>query len=255
MDRHLATCAFVLLNVLAAEASAQDPAPTAPLVKNIRIRSGGPEAPASTTLPAGTTAVTCAFEVEGVVRGTAIQLRWELGDEELTRAEFLNVVGDSSLSSSLGSTAALEPGQYHAEVLIDDVPAGRIAFTIEAATRAARRDAEVASPSVSDLVLTTESCDEARAQAGTGPLEIYGTPEGVSLCLRYEGMGDGRRLQVRWFHDVRRSPITVSTFTPAGAGELEAAYLPEGVMAPGRYHVVVMVDGLPVQRVGFVVAI
>jgi hypothetical protein len=176
-----------------------------------------------------------------------------MGEEELTTSEFNAVEGTSSLSSRLESDTPLDAGDYRAEVWIDDVPEGRIAFSIEASNRPQPTRAP-ARPRISDLVVTTRECIEASPTHASDPLSFDGFVDAVSLCLEYEDMSPSRPLEIRWYDDASpRRPMTVSTFAPDGSGELEASYLSDGPMAPGSYHVVVALGNRAIDRAEFVV--
>lgn len=176
-----------------------------------------------------------------------------MGDEELTTSDFDAVEGSSTLSSRLESDTALDGGDYRAEVWIDDVPEGRGSFTIEG-VETPHAESRPLRPQVSDLVVTTDECIDASPTQPTEQLSFDGFVEAVSLCLQYEHMAPNRPLEIRWYDDASpRRPMTVTTFTPDGSGELEAAYLSDGPMSPGSYHVVVALGNRAIERASFVV--
>lgn len=252
--RHSAHCILAVLLITSA-AEAQETGSQRARVSELQIsRLDDPSQRATSQLPADTKGVRCSFEVNGLPRGSRLELHWFKGDEELTISDFNAAEGTSTLSSRMESDAALDAGDYRAEVWIDDVPEGRVTFTIEEGVESMPRDSVRLNPRVSDLVITTAECVDALPTQATDPLEFSGFVEAVSLCLQYEHMAPNRPLEVRWYDDASpQRPMTVTTFAPDGSGELEASYLSDGPMSPGSYHVVVALGNRAIERASFVV--
>lgn len=264
--RRSGVCAFVIVTIVGSVAVAQEAASPpaeaaqrqgeAARVADLRISDlDDPAGRAVAQLPAGVRGVVCSFALRTVPRGTAISIRWLRDGEEVLTTDFAETTGNSTLSSHLEAEEGLPAGAYEVEVLVDGGSAGRGSFEVAAAEEAPREPSSTR-PSWTGVTISESLCDGAQASSASAPGDrprFTADVGEIFLCLQYEGMGEGRRMDVRWYRGAARVPMAVTRLEPAGGGELSASYLPQGPMEPGAYHVIVALDRRAVHRVDFTI--
>ena len=226
-----------------------------PVVSNLLLRSSRAAAGQRSPLfPEWTTTVYCSFDVRGLRNGTKVSVHWRRGGRELTRNDFVIAQGTRNLSTQLASDGPLSPGTYEVEVRVSDRPEATTTFRIAGEEQAEPQTQTSTEPRVSGLALSTEECD---GEPSSRPRAVTTFRRGVHtvfLCLQYENIRRGQRLEVSWY--LGRSstdPLAATTYNPTGDGELSALYTEDSGIPEGSYHVVVTLDGHEAARVRFVV--
>jgi hypothetical protein len=217
-----------------------------------RASDGGPWL-MSPVLPVDTSRVVCRFAVRGVAPGREVVVVWRRGTQELVRTEHLVDRDTRTLSSQVDAESPLGSGTYEVEVRVADRRAASTSFRIAGEDQPAPAAASRQGPRVFDLTLAREAC----AAGPSSRRQVTKMARGVTtvhLCLKFEGIRRGQRLDVRWHRRSSASePLAVTTFNPDGSGQLSAAYNAEEPLPAGRYEVVVVLGGRQLARERFVV--
>ena len=197
----------------------------------------------SPLLPENTSSVHCSFNVSGQRPGTKIAVHWRRAGQTLARNNLVTARNTRTLSAQLASDSPLGPGTYEVDV--------RIGGRVEASGRfriagdAAPERPTSQEPRIFDVTLAASN-EECIPEPTPRPRPLTTFNAGVSavqVCLQYENIRQGQRLEVRWFRSSSSSqPLAVTTYSPTGDGELSASYSHDGGIPSGSYHVAVTLD-------------
>jgi len=222
-------------------------------VLRFRASPGGPWV-MSPVLPVDTASVSCRFGVHGLAPGTEVVVIWRRGTGELVRTEHLVDRDTRTLSSRVDSEGPLGSGSYEVEVRVADRRQASSTFRIAGEDAPEPEPVGRQEPRVFDLTLASEACVAAPSPARRPVPRFAPGLTTVHLCLKFEGIRPGQRLEVRWYRRSSAStPLAVTTFTPDGSGQLSAAYSGEEPLPAGAYEVVLFLGNRRLGRQRFVV--
>lgn len=207
----------------------------------------------SPVFPEWTNAVYLSFDVRGLRNGTKVSVHWHRSGRELARNDFVTTQRTRQLSTELVSDDPLGSGTYQVEVRVNGRPAATTTFRIAGEDQVEPQPRTSTESRVFDLTLDTEAC-VAEPSSGSQATTFRRGTRTVHLCLGFENLRRGQRLEVQWFRgNTGGDPIAATRYTPTGDGELSALYTEDGGIPSGTYSVVVTLNGREVAQARFVV--
>jgi hypothetical protein len=206
----------------------------------------------SPLFPENTATVVCSFQVRGLRSGTRIAVRWQRSGRVLATNNLVVSENTRTMSADLASNAPLGSGTYEVAVL----RGGRVevsgTFRIAGEPEAPRQSNQ--GPRVFDLTLVSGNaeCIPESSSRSNQVTTFTGGVGSVSICLQYENIRRGQRLEVRWFRGSGTGqPLSVTNYSPEGDGELSASYAHDDGIEPGTYTVTVTLAGREQGRARF----